>query len=122
MVILVILWFKYEGQLSESFVQVYSLRADKLKNQQPGEKVDSQEIIVKDKVSVWWYGERDLFELRFAVATLCFLSGSQCIFMKSDGCNFCKKDVLSYDRSATSVANNQESCMKKAPYQLKSIQ
>jgi hypothetical protein len=29
---------------------------------------------------------------------------------------FAKKDVLSYDRSATSVANNQEGCMKKAPY------
>ena len=103
-----------KGYFLKSFVQVYSLRADKLKNQQPGEKVDSQEIIVKDKVSVWWYGERDLFESRFAVATLCFLSGSQCIFMRSDGWIFAKKDVLSYDRSATSVANNQEGCMKKA--------
>jgi hypothetical protein len=37
--------FIYEGQFSESFVQVYSLTADKLKNQQPGEKVDVQEGI-----------------------------------------------------------------------------
>ena len=37
--------FIYGGQFSELFVQVDSLRADKLKNQQPGEKVDSQESI-----------------------------------------------------------------------------
>ena len=36
-------------------------------------------------------GERDLFELGFAVATWCFISGSQCFFMRNDICNFCKK-------------------------------
>ena len=40
-------------------------------------------------------GERDLFQLKFSVATWCFFSGSHSVFfMRKDGCNFCKKRMF----------------------------